>query len=249
MLAFWGSEISGTFFRAQMMLGTCQMVHSWEGERLGKGFWLPSVSLNSSSYILMHTHRCFMWLEAEGNTCHSSWTQSSQIFRRFKGEGQCWVAWIGQKVLDPSERFSPVVHALVLMSQPVSAVWKYLEADCPSAFYTWRCVQVPHQEPGTCGTCAWSAAQPSALFLILAWWISLYMGLSQNGASVTAQIDWFLFCTQELSELCYFAFLVWCLLSPWSGFNVTAVWILWDVACSFLKTILWIFIVQCGVLN
>lgn len=134
MLAFWGSEISGTFFRAQMMLGTCQMVHSWEGERLGKGFWLPSVSLNSSSYILMHTHRCFMWLEAEGNTCHSSWTQSSQIFRRFKGEGQCWVAWIGQKVLDPSERFSPVVHALVLMSQPVSAVWKYLEADCPSAW-------------------------------------------------------------------------------------------------------------------
>lgn len=68
-----------------MMLGTCQMVHSWEGERLGKGSWLPSVSLNSSSYILMHTHRCFMWLEAEGNTCHSSWTQSSQIFKEIQG--------------------------------------------------------------------------------------------------------------------------------------------------------------------
>lgn len=56
--------------------------------------------------------------------------------------------------------------------KPVSAAWKYLEADFPSgilaAFYTCQCVQVSHQELGTPGTCAWSAAQPSALFLILA---------------------------------------------------------------------------------
>lgn len=50
-------------------------------------------------------------------------------------------------------------------------------------------------------------------------------------------------------ELYYFAFLVWCLVSLWSGFNVTSVWILWDVACSFLKTILGMFVVRRGILN
>lgn len=38
---------------------------------------------------------------------------------------------LGKKFLDPSERFSPMVHALALMSQPASAAWKYLEADFP----------------------------------------------------------------------------------------------------------------------
>lgn len=84
-------------------------------EGLGKGSWFPSVSLNSSSYILMHTHGCFMWLEAEGNTCHCSWAQSSQSSKEIQG----WrsVLGLGKKVLDPSGGFFPVVHALVLMSQ------------------------------------------------------------------------------------------------------------------------------------
>lgn len=85
VLAFWGSETSATFPCAQTMLGICQMVHSWGAERLGKDSWFPGVSLNSSSCILMHTHRCCMWFEAEGNTCHSSWTQLSQSFKEIQG--------------------------------------------------------------------------------------------------------------------------------------------------------------------
>lgn len=184
-------------------------------QRLGKSSWFLSVTINSSSYILMHTHRYFMWLAAEGNTCHSSWTQSSQSSEGIQG----WrsMLGLGKKVLDPSERFSLVIHALVLTSQPVSAAWKYLEADFPSAiwaaFYTWKCVQVSHQELGTHGTCAWSAAQPSALFLISACWISFYMGLSQSGASVMLRL--FFVSHSVAVGLCCFAFLGLCLSLRW----------------------------------
>lgn len=76
------------------------------------------------------------------------------------------------------------------------------------AFYSWDCVQVSHQELGTCGTCAWSAAQPSAFFLILAWWISLFMGLSQNGASVMLTL--FVLCFTLSNSWVILPFLCYC---------------------------------------
>lgn len=208
VLAFWGKwNLCHVFL--------CPDVAEDLSQRLGKSSWFLSVTINSSSYILMHTHRYFMWLAAEGNTCHSSWTQSSQSSEGIQG----WrsMLGLGKKVLDPSERFSLVIHALVLTSQPVSAAWKYLEADFPSAiwaaFYTWKCVQVSHQELGTHGTCAWSAAQPSALFLISACWISFYMGLSQSGASVMLRL--FFVSHSVAVGLCCFAFLGLCLSLRW----------------------------------
>lgn len=142
--------------------------------------------------------------------------------------------WIHQ-IFSSGPGFGPHVTACVC-SMAIPGGWffplTHLEVCAGVTSGTWHC-----------GTCAWSAAQPPGRVLILAWWISLYMGLSQPGASVMLRL--FVLCfTLSNSWVVLFSLFHMVSLVRWLWCDQC----LWDVACSFLKTILWMF-VQCGILN